>query len=183
MAWCCPTGTRYVSTRSPKVSHSRRLQFYNGEAPAPFTNPDLDSVRHPHREYCSQLESEMRSHINDFLSTNSQTVLSQFGSLENHPQVQALFGPLSHLHVSNCTSKELPYDFHAASASSVDLSNVRPALLQLKLATTPNDAMVNDILATAPRSKKLRAKTRWHPPWIGTLPLTSTTPPSKVSVS
>ncbi len=53
--------------------------------------------------------------------------------------------PLAHIHTSNCRATHLPYDM--ASSAEVDFADVRPALLQFMLAATPDDKMVNDILA------------------------------------
>ncbi|PBK98502.1 hypothetical protein ARMGADRAFT_986402 [Armillaria gallica] len=119
--------------------------FYKGPTPQAFSNPDLDDIRHPHREYCEELEVEMKSRLDSFLGQYGQTVMEEFGSWESHPKFRSFFGPLAHIHTSNCRATHLPYDM--ASSAEVDFADVRPALLQFMLAATPDDKMVNDILA------------------------------------
>ncbi len=87
----------------------------------------------------------MKSRLDSFLGQYGQTVMEEFGSWESHPKFRSFFGPLAHIHTSNCRATHLPYDM--ASSAEVDFADVRPALLQFMLAATPDDKMVNDILA------------------------------------
>jgi extracellular elastinolytic metalloproteinase len=114
------------------------LQFYNGAIPVPFTNLEVDSIRHPHREYCDFLTAEVETRVNEFSfqgSQGGQVIMGEHSSTK--------LDELTHVHVSNCRFQNLPDEL---VFDLTDVMDFRPALLQFMVAATPKDDVVNDIL-------------------------------------
>ncbi|KAG7085619.1 hypothetical protein E1B28_003168 [Marasmius oreades] len=103
-----------------------------------------DELRHPHREFCGELTTQLENSYAEFLQLqlqNDQVVMgsSHEAAFDEHA------GVLTHLHFSNCLHHELPYDL-ASIKPATDVSDPRSALLQFMVAATPNHKAVNDIL-------------------------------------
>ncbi|KAG6887494.1 hypothetical protein C0992_012040 [Termitomyces sp. T32_za158] len=96
--------------------------FYDGRVPEYIGHQDPSLMSDPHRDYCDSLALP---------SYAPQQTLSDQHSPE-----------LSHLHYSNCRHQNLQLP-----GSKDDIADFRPALLQFMVAATPNDDVVNDILA------------------------------------
>jgi extracellular elastinolytic metalloproteinase len=114
------------------------LQFYNGAIPMPFSSLEVDSIRHPHREYCDFLTAEIETRINEFSfqgSQGGQVSIGEHGSTK--------LDELTHVHVSNCRFQNLPNEL---VFDLKDVMDFRPALLQFMAAATPKDDVANDIL-------------------------------------
>ncbi|KAF7986732.1 hypothetical protein HWV62_20290 [Athelia sp. TMB] len=118
--------------------------FYPGPAPESLDIHDAE-VEHTHTAFCSQLENEV---------LDRQDLLTQHMSLQSGEQVtlgasaelrESIMGPLDHLYASNCAHVNKPYQFAESDASADD--GARRALLQFMIAATPNDDVVQDILA------------------------------------
>lgn len=115
--------------------------FFKGDAPAPFGNPDAESIRLPHEEFCFSLNNEFESHIKSVLSQqNGQTVMDK-DALSKAAQQSA--GPLFHTLSTQCGSvASVPYMYEAQKE---DLSDLRPALLQFMAIATPKEGVAQDI--------------------------------------
>jgi extracellular elastinolytic metalloproteinase len=117
--------------------------FYTGPAPTPFSNAPLEDVRHPHKEYCSDLENQLRERQNLFQQRlASQNGQVRMGSADLHEEVME---PVFHIHKSNCLFTDLPYDM--AEAQLEEATDPYRALLQFMVAATPKSEVVQDILS------------------------------------
>jgi extracellular elastinolytic metalloproteinase len=104
--------------------------FYGGPIPMPSAQMEVDSIRHPHREYCEFLTSEVRARTNEL--SPSQVAMGQHNIAE-----------LAHILTSNCRFQNLSDE---PSLHSTDVMDFRPALLQFMVVATPNNDVANDIL-------------------------------------
>ncbi|KAG6885176.1 hypothetical protein C0993_005260 [Termitomyces sp. T159_Od127] len=120
-------GTVLSYGSSPLDASSHATQFYDGHVPMYVGHEDPSLMTDPHRDYCEILSSHLDSH-----RVGSQETLTDHHSPELHD--------LSHIHYSNCRHHDLP-------ASQADIADFRHALLQFMVAATPNDDVVEDILA------------------------------------
>jgi extracellular elastinolytic metalloproteinase len=107
-----------------------------------------DEAEHTHAVFCSQLESELldrRDSLTEYFASQrgEQTVLGSLASV-----VEAIVDPIDHLYVSNCAHVNKPYELaEKDSASSGVIGDPKRALLQFMIAATPNDQVLQDILA------------------------------------
>jgi extracellular elastinolytic metalloproteinase len=123
------------------------MQFYKG--PVPDTHVNQNDAEHTHVAFCSQLELELlerQDRLAEFFAsqTGEQTVLG------SPARIQAeILGPIEHLYESNCAHVDKPYEFARGDsfADSGDIGDSRRALLQFMVAATPNDDVLQDILA------------------------------------
>lgn len=122
------------------------MQFYNG--PAPVSHVDDNDAEHPHAAFCSQLESEVldrRDTLSEFFASQSgeQTVLGSSVDIK-----ETTMGPIEHLYLSNCAHVNKPYQLAKEDPSVAgSIEDSKKALLQFMIAATPNDHVLQDILA------------------------------------
>ena len=127
------------------VSH-HAVQFYNG--PAPVSHVGDNNAEHPHAAFCSQLESEVldrRDSLSEFFASQSgeQTVLGSSADIK-----ETIMGPIEHLYLSNCAHVNKPYQLAKEDPSVAgSIGDSKKALLQFMIAATPNDQVLQDILA------------------------------------
>ncbi|EEB95487.1 hypothetical protein MPER_05538, partial [Moniliophthora perniciosa FA553] len=112
--------------------------FHNG-VPSLVEDSEL---RHPHREFCTDLTTHLEKRYSEFLQLqNDQVVLDG----DRATDFDEWADPLAHLHFSNCLYHEIPYDL-AKTKPATDLFDPRAALLQFMVAATPKPEVVNAIL-------------------------------------
>jgi extracellular elastinolytic metalloproteinase len=114
------------------------LQAYQGALPGLGTSL---STTNPHAEYCEQLIDELRgreSHVKRQLDDN-QIPLGDLSLLH-----ETFIRPIEHIFQSTCAFFE-----HSSNLASKEheLDDPRHALLQFMVAATPEEQMVQDILA------------------------------------
>jgi len=117
--------------------------FYDGPAPSAPVNDAED----PHVAFCSQLESEVqdrRDLLTEYFASQSgdQTILGS----PVHVQ-ETIMGPIEHLYMSNCAHVNKPYELPEEQLSSGGGDHSKRALLQFMIAATPDDRVLQDILA------------------------------------
>jgi extracellular elastinolytic metalloproteinase len=125
-----------------KTLADKAVKFYNGPAPVVHVNDDIEDT---HAVVCSQLENEVLDHrdllAEYFASQNGQeTVLGSPAHVR-----EAIMGPIEHLYASNCAHVNRPY--HEPLAAEGDIGDSKRALLQFMIAATPDDLVLQDILA------------------------------------
>jgi extracellular elastinolytic metalloproteinase len=109
-----------------------------------------DDGDHPHATFCSQLETEVLERqdlLGEILASQSseQTVLGATASI-----LDTVLAPLEHLYESNCAHVNKPYELAERDAAFGDLEGIgdpKRALLQFMIAATPNERVLQDILA------------------------------------
>lgn len=116
------------------------MQFYDGPAPSVL----VEDTEDPHVAFCSQLESEVqdrRDLLTEYFASQNdgQTVLGSPVHVK-----ESIMGPIEHLYVSNCAHVNKPYELSERSDSGSQSKN---ALLQFMIAATPDDNVLQDILA------------------------------------
>jgi extracellular elastinolytic metalloproteinase len=137
-------GNMNINVKDGKIL-SYGSSFYPGSAPSLLASPVAQKLRHPHREYCQELTSELEKQFLTFTSTqNDQVPMSRHENVE----FDEYAGPLTHLHYSNCQFHELADEMATARPQAIgDVGDMRPALLQFMVAATPKAEVVADILA------------------------------------
>lgn len=113
-------------------------QFFTGPSPAPFSNPDINTLADPHGEYCDILSAEVDQRFVSLLQGDQVP-------LGGHAPPSRDVEELVHIHQSNCDFR-LKHEFASGLINTSDPADFRPALLQFMIAATPKDDVVTDIL-------------------------------------
>ncbi|KAJ8519192.1 hypothetical protein ONZ45_g3846 [Pleurotus djamor] len=114
--------------------------FYTGSTDALTDSLLDDDLRHPHREHCDSLSSELERRLASRQQLGGSQVPMSVPLSEDD-------GLLSHLFDSNCAHVDLPYELAANGFSTSEaIDDPRAALLQFMVAATPKDEVVADIL-------------------------------------
>jgi len=124
------------------------MKFYNGPTPTPFMNPDLDTIRHPHHEYCDGLYYELQDLYAslEFPQEGNQVIITEGVTIGTQAHIEEVIVPLERLHLSNCFLQNLPYDFASSRKANQDILDWKSALLQFIAVATPKDNVLADIL-------------------------------------
>ncbi|KAL1701153.1 Fungalysin metallopeptidase-domain-containing protein [Schizophyllum commune] len=114
--------------------------FYKGPLSGLHDRSLVDSARWPHTQHCNSLTDEIVARYDALSRARSATTQTPLGNVVE--EIEEALSPPVNSHHDNCLHHDVPH-----SLADKSKGDIEGALLQFMIAATPNDDLVNDMLA------------------------------------